>query len=49
MADDKIPTDEQAKPAKPEQAHQQAQQTGDNAAIRPDQRVAPGRKPLFRS
>ena len=33
----------------PEQTSQQAQQNRPSSAVQPERRVAPGRKPLFRS
>ena len=51
MTDDRMQPNVNDRPeqAKPEQVGQQAQQRQASAASQPDQRVAPGRRPLFRS
>ncbi len=50
MTDDKTQpnVNEQTGQAKPEQVGQQAQQSQASAAVRPRQRAAPERRPLFR-
>jgi hypothetical protein len=51
MTEDKMQpnVDDRPEPAKPEPVAQQAQQNQASAAVQPDRRVAPGRRPLFRS
>ena len=51
MVDEEIQPDANDRPeqAKPEQAGQRAEQRQAGAAAQPNQRAAPGRRPLFRS
>jgi hypothetical protein len=51
MTDDKMESNanDRGEQEKPEQVRQQIQQNQAGAAPRPDQRVTPGRRPLFRS
>jgi len=51
MTDDKMQPNVNERPeqAQPEPVDRHAQQNQANAVVQPDQRRAPGRKPLFRS
>jgi hypothetical protein len=51
MTDSNMPprVNDKSEQAKPEQVGQQAQQSQTSAVAERDQRVAPGRRPLFRN